>query len=178
MKKGVQIIGTGGGAHKFKEVFEEKLGMRIEREDEMECLITGLNFITHIPQETYYFSDELIHAVTHLDAREGGPRPPSPSTSHPSLPTPSPEDTLERPSPNPPKYSVTFDDELVPHLPCLLVNIGSGVSIIKIEEDGSFERVSGTSLGGGTLWGLLSLLTGASSFDGEKIFIPPLVRVD
>jgi len=153
MKKGVQIIGTGGGAHKFKEVFEETLGMKIEREDEMDCLITGLKFITHIPKEVYYFSDELIHAVTHREGKHN----PSESTSAP--------EPLERPSPNPPKYSVTFEDGLEPQLPCLLVNIGSGVSIIKIDEDGSFERVSGTSLGGGTLWGLLSMLTGASSFD-------------
>jgi type II pantothenate kinase len=152
MKRGVQIIGTGGGAHKFKEVFEERLGMNIEREDEMDCLITGLKFITHIPQEVYYFSDELIHAVSHRDVKPG-------------LPSAEAE-PLERPSPDPPKYSVTFEDGLEPQLPCLLVNIGSGVSIIKIDEDGSFERVSGTSLGGGTLWGLLSLLTGASSFDG------------
>jgi type II pantothenate kinase len=59
-----------------------------------------------------------------------------------------------------------FESNPMPQLPCLLVNIGSGVSIIKINEDGTFERVSGTSLGGGTLWGLLSLLTPATSFDG------------
>ena len=35
-----------------------------------------------------------------------------------------------------------------------------------MDEDGSFERVSGTSLGGGTLWGLLSMLTPAETFDG------------
>jgi type II pantothenate kinase len=162
MKKGVQIIGTGGGAHKFKEVFEESLGMKIEREDEMDCLITGLKFITHIPQEVYYFSDELIHAVTHRDGKQ-------------ELPNPQP-DLLERPSPDPPKYSVTFEDGLEPQLPCLLVNIGSGVSIIKIDEDGSFERVSGTSLGGGTLWGLLSMLTGASSFDGLLLLVAHAVH--
>ena len=43
--------------------------------------------------------------------------------------------------------------------PYLLVNIGSGVSIIKVTGPNSFQRVSGTSVGGGTLWGLLSLLT-------------------
>lgn len=31
-----------------------------------------------------------------------------------------------------------------------------------------FSSISGTSLGGGTLWGLLSLLTDVSSFDGWK----------
>lgn len=49
--------------------------------------------------------------------------------------------------------------------PYLLVNIGSGVSMLKVTGPRTFERVGGTSLGGGTLWGLLSLLTGARTFD-------------
>lgn len=49
--------------------------------------------------------------------------------------------------------------------PYLLVNIGSGVSFLKVTGPRSYQRVGGTSLGGGTLWGLLSLLTGARSFD-------------
>lgn len=49
--------------------------------------------------------------------------------------------------------------------PYLLVNIGSGVSMIKVSGPREFKRVGGTSLGGGTLWGLLSLLTGARTFD-------------
>ncbi|KAJ1964112.1 hypothetical protein GGI12_001626 [Dipsacomyces acuminosporus] len=53
-------------------------------------------------------------------------------------------------------------DEMFPYM---LVNIGSGVSIIKVTGEGQYERISGTSLGGGTLWGLLNLLTGVHSFD-------------
>ena len=49
--------------------------------------------------------------------------------------------------------------------PYLLVNIGSGVSMIKVNGPSNFQRIGGTSLGGGTLWGLLSLLTGARTFD-------------
>lgn len=49
--------------------------------------------------------------------------------------------------------------------PYLLVNIGSGVSMVKVSGPRQFERVGGTSLGGGTLWGLLSLLSGARTFD-------------
>jgi type II pantothenate kinase len=49
--------------------------------------------------------------------------------------------------------------------PYLLVNIGSGVSMIKVSGPHRFERIGGTSLGGGTLWGLLSLLTGARNFN-------------
>lgn len=49
--------------------------------------------------------------------------------------------------------------------PYLLVNIGSGVSFLKVSGPREYQRVGGTSLGGGTLWGLLSLLTGARTFD-------------
>ena len=49
--------------------------------------------------------------------------------------------------------------------PYLLVNIGSGVSILKVYSDEKFERVGGTAMGGGTFWGLGSLLTNAQGFD-------------
>ena len=158
MRKGVKIMATGGGAHKFYEMFQSKLQVEVRREDEMECLIEGLKFITLIPHEVYYFSDELIHEVSH----------PTVCSIRPSiLGVNGTNREYERPSPNPPRYAVSFEANPTPQLPCLLVNIGSGVSIIRVDEDGSFERVSGTSLGGGTLWGLLSLLTPATTFDGE-----------
>jgi type II pantothenate kinase len=49
--------------------------------------------------------------------------------------------------------------------PYLLVNIGSGVSMIKVSGPKQHERVGGTHLGGGTFWGLMSLLTGSRTFD-------------
>ena len=49
--------------------------------------------------------------------------------------------------------------------PYLLVNIGSGVSFLKVDNHNQYERVSGTSLGGGTFWGLGRLLTGCTTFD-------------
>ncbi|KAJ3485059.1 hypothetical protein NLJ89_g11930 [Agrocybe chaxingu] len=181
-------MATGGGAHKFYELFGGALQVEVQREDEMECLIEGLKFITLIPDEVYYFSDELISSVAHptAAATTSASTPPTSSSNgllvHQSkIPTPSsiPSNAsptsanlppLERPSPDPPKYGVTFESNPTPQLPCLLVNIGSGVSIIKVDEDGAFERVSGTSLGGGTLWGLLSLLTPAKTFDEMLAF--------
>ena len=48
----------------------------------------------------------------------------------------------------------------------MLVSIGSGVSMIKVNPiTGVFERVSGTMIGGGTLVGLSNLLTGIKDFD-------------
>ena len=58
-----------------------------------------------------------------------------------------------------------FEDPRSDIYPYLLVNIGSGVSMIKVSGPREYQRVGGTSLGGGTLWGLLSLLTGARTFD-------------
>ncbi|GFZ45449.1 pantothenate kinase [Saitozyma sp. JCM 24511] len=150
MKSTVKVMATGGGAHKYYDRLRDELGVEVRREEEMECLILGLGFVIHIPEEVFWFSEELVYKVSH------------PDPAHPI--------ELERPSPQPPLYHVTFapepgSGEAAPHFPCLVVNIGSGVSIVKVDEDGSFERVSGTSLGGGTLWGLLSLLTDANSFD-------------
>jgi len=42
--------------------------------------------------------------------------------------------------------------------PFILVNIGSGVSIVKVDGIDKFERISGSALGGGTFWGLCNLL--------------------
>uniref|UniRef100_A0A6B2L761 pantothenate kinase n=1 Tax=Arcella intermedia TaxID=1963864 RepID=A0A6B2L761_9EUKA len=49
--------------------------------------------------------------------------------------------------------------------PFILVNVGSGVSILKISGKDEFERVSGSTVGGGTFWALCRLLTGATSYD-------------
>lgn len=54
------------------------------------------------------------------------------------------------------------DSDLYPYL---LVNIGSGVSMLKVSGDGNYERVSGSSLGGGTFWGLCRLMTKCRGFD-------------
>lgn len=180
MKRGVKIILTGGGAHVYSDRIREALGGDVEvlKEEEMDCLITGLNFITEIPNEVFWFSDELVQEIVHntphgtrekQDALKTSTRTTLAihQTNSDSILSPQPgeKNELPRPSPNPPQYSVLFDAHPTPQFPCMLVNIGSGVSIIKVSAYGEFERISGTSLGGGTLWGLLSLLTQAKSFD-------------
>jgi type II pantothenate kinase len=65
----------------------------------------------------------------------------------------------------PPANPMQFSPARPDIYPYLLVNIGSGVSMIKVSGPRTFARIGGTSLGGGTLWGLLSLLTGARTFD-------------
>ncbi|KAJ5726282.1 uncharacterized protein N7483_007639 [Penicillium malachiteum] len=122
---GLCVVATGGGAFKFYDKLKEALDVNILREEEMECLIIGLDFfITEIPNEVFTYSD-------------------SDSDTEP----------------------MQFAEARPDVYPYLLVNIGSGVSMIKVSGPRQFERVGGTHLGGGTFWGIMSLLTGARTFD-------------
>jgi type II pantothenate kinase len=49
--------------------------------------------------------------------------------------------------------------------PFLVVNIGSGVSILQVNSPTSFQRVGGTALGGGTFLGLSRALTGCKTYN-------------
>ena len=49
--------------------------------------------------------------------------------------------------------------------PFLVVNIGSGVSILAVYSPDQFKRVTGTSIGGGTFLGLCCLLSGCETFE-------------
>ena len=59
----------------------------------------------------------------------------------------------------------SYEEEKEADNPKLLVSIGSGVSMIKVNGFDDFERVGGTMIGGGTLMGLANLLTGIKDFD-------------
>ncbi|XBW37408.1 hypothetical protein QEN19_002988 [Hanseniaspora menglaensis] len=64
------------------------------------------------------------------------------------------------------KQDSTFKDQCGDNDEIILVNIGSGVSILKLNlKTNEFKRVGGSSLGGGTLWGLLTLITGITDYD-------------
>ncbi|KAJ9573501.1 hypothetical protein L9F63_009065, partial [Diploptera punctata] len=117
---GKVIKATGGGAYKYTELLQQKLGLSVDKEDEMSCLIKGCNFLLkNISDEAFMFQ------------RHGNP-----------------------------EYKFQNADPNI--FPYLLVNIGSGVSIMKCD---SYERIGGTATGGGTFWGLGSLLTKAKGFD-------------
>ncbi|ODV92712.1 hypothetical protein CANCADRAFT_1308 [Tortispora caseinolytica NRRL Y-17796] len=117
------VMATGGGAYKFYDRMRAELGVEIYQEEEMRCLIVGLDFfINEIPEEVFTYSAD-------------------------DFPT------------------MQFTDSSHAVYPYMLVNIGSGVSMIKVDGPNQFTRIGGSSLGGGTLWGLLSLLTDSRSFD-------------
>jgi type II pantothenate kinase len=45
------------------------------------------------------------------------------------------------------------------------VTIGTGVSVLRVDGPRKYERISGSTIGGGTYWGLMRLLTDVESFD-------------
>uniref|UniRef100_A0A670IFX8 4'-phosphopantetheine phosphatase n=1 Tax=Podarcis muralis TaxID=64176 RepID=A0A670IFX8_PODMU len=117
------IKATGGGAYKFKDLIEKKLGLKLDKEDVMTCLIKGCNFVLkNIPHEAFAYMKDAD-----------------------------------------PEFRFQMNH---PHIfPYLLVNIGSGVSIVKVETEDKFEWIGGSSIGGGTFWGLGTLLTQTKKFD-------------
>ncbi|URE13212.1 pantothenate kinase [Musa troglodytarum] len=121
MDDNIVIKATGGGAYKFADVLKERLGVSLDKEDEMSCLVAGANFLLKAIRH---------EAFTHMDGQ---------------------------------KEFVQIDHNDM--FPYLLVNVGSGVSIIKVDGDGKYQRVSGTNVGGGTYWGLGRLLTKCMNFD-------------
>ncbi|EJP64357.1 pantothenate kinase [Beauveria bassiana ARSEF 2860] len=134
------VMATGGGAYKFYDKIRDALGVDVSREDEMECLIIGELFLfaarsSQLPQTNPLGLDFFITEI--------------------------PREVFTY-SETEPMHFVGPREAIYPYL---LVNIGSGVSMLKVTGPRAFERVGGTSLGGGTLWGLLSLLTGARTFD-------------
>ncbi|XP_068514596.1 4'-phosphopantetheine phosphatase isoform X2 [Anas acuta] len=117
------IKATGGGAYKFKDLIEKKLGLKVDKEDVMTCLIKGCNFVLrNIPHEVFAYQKDSDTEFRF-------------QTNHPNI------------------------------FPYLLVNIGSGVSIVKVETEDKFEWIGGSSIGGGTFWGLGALLTKTKKFD-------------
>lgn len=121
--RGSTIKVTGGGAFKYRDLISSTLGLTVDMEDELKCLIDGCNFLLkNIPDEVFEYH------------RHGNP-----------------------------EYKFNNTDPTV--FPYLLVNIGSGVSVMKVESEEKYERIGGSATGGGSFWGLGSLLTNAKGFD-------------
>ena len=116
---------TGGGAYKYAELIEKKLGLKIAKEDEMMCMIRGCNFLLrNISDEAFIYQKKDDPAYT---------------------------------------FQPLNPQEMFPYL---LVMIGSGVSVLKVESEDKYSRIGGTATGGGTFWGLGKLLTSAKVRSG------------
>lgn len=46
--KNIAEKATGGGAYKYADLFRERLGISLKKEDEMDCLVAGANFLLKV----------------------------------------------------------------------------------------------------------------------------------
>lgn len=60
------------------------------------------------------------------------------------------------------KRDVAGDNDSYPYM---VVIIGTGVSLLRVDGPRKYERVSGSTIGGGTYWGLCRLLTDVETFE-------------
>jgi pantothenate kinase len=70
----VQFRATGGGAYKFADLFKERLGVTLKKEDEIGCLVAGCNFLLRaILHEAFEFRDNECHFMSHFSGKSFPP---------------------------------------------------------------------------------------------------------
>jgi len=148
---------TGGGAYKYADMFEQKAGIRFLKHDELEMVVTGIVFalLQNPLRECYSFAEPPL----------GGSKERPTIARENSFQFKNEMDiAMERVS-RPLGNGLTLDEMKKKVFPFLVVNMGSGISVIKVESHNKFKRVSGTALGGGTYFGLCKLLTSCTTFE-------------
>ena len=137
-----RIHATGGGSMKYAKLFKEKQGIKLTSHDELETVVRGIVFaILELPDAEFY---------TYSPAKESGL-----------------EDIIGSYQRTPFPIQVSHGEKFVIEdlFPFLVINIGSGVSILKVDSPTEFQRISGTALGGGTYYGLCKILNLCHTFD-------------
>uniref|UniRef100_A0A7E4W211 pantothenate kinase n=2 Tax=Panagrellus redivivus TaxID=6233 RepID=A0A7E4W211_PANRE len=139
------VCATGGGAIKYAREAELELAMQLHKADELESLISGIEFIAeNYPDECYYYDNPLDdEKCRQVIWRWSSAR--CSSTDE--------------------QYQREGRNESGLQYPYVVCNIGSGVSVLVVRGHNEFERVSGSSIGGGFFQGLCSLLCNSQSFE-------------
>ncbi|VDK42820.1 unnamed protein product [Anisakis simplex] len=141
------VCGTGGGAVKYAKLAETQLNMQLHKADELESLIKGIEFVAATnPDECYYYENPLDDdKCKKVIWRWSSGRC---STS----------DLLAEAE----KEGQQQDGLQYPYIVC---NIGSGVSVLAVRGHDDFERISGSSIGGGFFQGLCAIMCGCETFE-------------
>ena len=174
LNAGVQLMfATGGGAHKYADLFRDHLGIELRKCDELTTMIKGLRFVVS------ELSD-AVYTLRNVEFNSSQPVSPSGSGSPNQRNSPGPdvtastaavEDKSDGDGPLDRRGSMTSDKVVREAVslrgqlfPFVLCNIGSGVSIVQVQSPDDIQRISGTALGGSTFFGLCRLLTKAKDF--------------
>eukprot|EP00908_Phaeocystis_cordata_P010891 Transcript_21741.p2 GENE.Transcript_21741~~Transcript_21741.p2 ORF type:complete len:478 (-),score=198.35 Transcript_21741:39-1442(-) len=117
-----EVVASGGGAHRFREVFREILQVEMLPLKELQAVVEGLLFLA---------ADGAAGELFTVDEETGA------------------------------EHGVAWP---APFFPLVLVNMGSGVSVVRIDSATQHRRVNGTACGGATFLGLGRALTGEHGF--------------
>lgn len=191
---------TGGGAHKYAKEWEESLGIEIDKQEELDSLVAGMQFVlSTVVGECYTFrphqqqKEDLLSSV-----RAAPPCATSSASSHCTsevtdhqVGAPMLDESFDEPKSTDPEepsegnyksakserkstkvdewwWSRKVQRDAISYsksYPYLLVTIGTGVSILRVDGPRKHERISGSTIGGGTYWGLIRLLTDVEDFE-------------
>ncbi|VDK29676.1 unnamed protein product [Gongylonema pulchrum] len=137
------VCATGGGSLKYAKDAERELGLHLHKSDELESLIKGIEFVAATnPDECYYYEDPLDDALCRkVIWRWSHGRC---STSD-HVPQGEKKDGLQ--------------------YPYIVCNVGSGVSVLAVRGHNQFERIGGSSIGGGFFQGICAIMCGCETFE-------------
>jgi type II pantothenate kinase len=162
-----QVFATGGGAFKFESVVKERLNIEWIKCDELDMLIQGIEFLNKInsDRECYFFEIEPISSIISNNNSNSNNNcndlSETSSISSSSTSSSSDDYNISLTESKFIKKNFNFSNSY----PYIVVNIGSGVSILLVKSESKYKRISGTSIGGGTFLGLCCLLTGCSTYE-------------
>ena len=172
---------TGGGAHKFASQWEEELGITMQKQEELDSLVAGMQFVlSTVVGECYTFRPRRDagsgQGSTHSASSENTGVS-SPANSIPDIPPTESDDYFFMDHDDTPPDKGKGDEwwwsrkvqrdaiSFSSTYPYMLVTIGTGVSVLRVDGPQQHERVSGSTIGGGTYWGLIRLLTDCEDFE-------------
>lgn len=173
----VKMGATGGGAHKYADKWEKILGIKMSKQDELDSLVAGMQFLLedNIIGECYALTNDYGNAIGDTESSIS-----KPSSLENRQKVPSCNEQVEKSiedykskgnmkrekksdlrwwSKKVQRQVVTSD------YPYLVVMIGTGVSVLRVDGSRKHERISGSTIGGGTYWGLCRLLTDVEDFE-------------
>ena len=151
---------TGGGAHKYAPAWERVLGIKILKEDELDSLVAGMQFVlSTVVGECYTFRP--IKQTSSREALSVSSSEESDVDGKHAM-----EEAKDKKGDEWWWSHKVRRDAITPSstYPYLLVTIGTGVSILRVDGPRQHVRVSGSTIGGGTYWGLMRLLTDVDDF--------------
>ncbi|KAI6238164.1 Pantothenate kinase 1 [Aphelenchoides fujianensis] len=138
------VCATGGGAVKYAGACERELCMHLRKADELQSLIKGIELVAANETDECYFYENPLDPETCRKVMWHWSSGRSSSADHDG------------------DHEEHADGLQYPYVVC---NIGSGVSVMVVRGHNDFQRVSGSSIGGGFFQGLCSLLCKCDTFE-------------